>query len=153
MLTTARTRTRAHARVREGDRFVRLTALVRIRMAGKVPRYGWLCRCDCGSHICVREDNLLTGNSRSCGCLVMARQIEKYVTGRREKNLTIIAIEGVDEKGELLLRCWCHLCNGEVVVSHLQFDMAIRSNRNTACGKHHGHHMKGRGQINLTGMP
>jgi len=29
----------------------------------------WLCRCECGGEKVVREDNLLRGNTKSCGCL------------------------------------------------------------------------------------
>lgn len=31
-------------------------------------RRRWKCRCDCGSEIVVREGNLLSGNTCSCGC-------------------------------------------------------------------------------------
>ena len=29
----------------------------------------WRCHCDCGDEITIREGNLLSGNTRSCGCL------------------------------------------------------------------------------------
>lgn len=29
----------------------------------------WLCKCDCGNEIVVRQGNLHTGNTKSCGCL------------------------------------------------------------------------------------
>lgn len=31
--------------------------------------YFWLCRCKCGNIMSVREDSLLTGNTKSCGCI------------------------------------------------------------------------------------
>lgn len=31
--------------------------------------YFWLCKCECGDIVSVREDSLLTNNTRSCGCL------------------------------------------------------------------------------------
>lgn len=29
----------------------------------------WHCKCDCGKTSIVREDSLLTGNTKSCGCI------------------------------------------------------------------------------------
>jgi hypothetical protein len=28
----------------------------------------WVCRCDCGAELAVRSTNLVSGNTRSCGC-------------------------------------------------------------------------------------
>jgi len=30
----------------------------------------WICRCDCGAEVIVADNNLRTGNTKSCGCLV-----------------------------------------------------------------------------------
>lgn len=43
-------------------------------------RARWLCRCDCGKELSVREDYLLSGHSRSCGCL--RRQIRPPADSR-----------------------------------------------------------------------
>lgn len=61
----------------DGERFGRLVVL---RYAGqhrveattvyaKRWRNLWLCRCDCGSEVTIREHQLLGGRTRSCGCL------------------------------------------------------------------------------------
>ena len=51
-----------------GQRFGRLTALrpTRRRMNESVV---WLCRCDCGREAEVPYSSLVSGNTRSCGCL------------------------------------------------------------------------------------
>lgn len=48
-----------------GRRFGRLTVG---RVVELVPRVQWLCSCDCGAVVRVRNNNLLSGNTRSCGC-------------------------------------------------------------------------------------
>lgn len=50
-----------------GRRFHSLTAL---RRGASSPsgRICWECRCDCGADITVQSNNLLSGNSKSCGC-------------------------------------------------------------------------------------
>ena len=34
----------------------------------KYGRWTWLCKCHCGKFICIKSNNLRTGNSKSCGC-------------------------------------------------------------------------------------
>lgn len=60
---------------RIGDRYGRLTV---IEYAGKDKRgkHLWLCKCDCGNEKIVVSDNLSSGKSNSCGCLL------HEVTGR-----------------------------------------------------------------------
>lgn len=51
-----------------GQRFGRLVALNKLAVRsghGSV----WLCRCDCGKETSVRRDQLMGGNTKSCGCL------------------------------------------------------------------------------------
>lgn len=54
---------------RIGDRYGRLTV---IEYAGKDHRgkHLWLCKCDCGNTKVVVSDNLSSGKSKSCGCLL-----------------------------------------------------------------------------------
>lgn len=48
-----------------GDRFGRLVVQ---KMMEREPRVKWLCVCDCGGSVVVRNNNLLSGNTTSCGC-------------------------------------------------------------------------------------
>lgn len=50
-----------------GQRFGKLTALECVGSNG-TGQARWLCVCDCGEFVIVRGTNLLTGNSKSCGC-------------------------------------------------------------------------------------
>lgn len=61
--------------------FERLTAVERRRFLhgkqGQKRRIAWLCRCSCGGEVIVATSSLLSGRTRSCGCL---RQ--EYITRR-----------------------------------------------------------------------
>lgn len=59
-----------------GRRFGRLVALDgESHSVGK--RVYWWCRCDCGAVVAVDRQNLLDGNTRSCGCLRREMVIER----------------------------------------------------------------------------
>lgn len=50
-----------------GQKFKRL--LVVSREPSKNGHVSWLCLCDCGNYTTVRGDKLITGHTKSCGCL------------------------------------------------------------------------------------
>lgn len=52
-----------------GQRFGRLTALYPGDSQNRFQKGVWHCRCDCGEEIDVFAGSLLTGATRSCGCL------------------------------------------------------------------------------------
>jgi hypothetical protein len=53
----------------QGQRFGRLTALRFVKKPNSPKGHaGWICRCDCGSEVFVITNNLIKGNSTSCGC-------------------------------------------------------------------------------------
>lgn len=68
------------SRIREGDRYGRLTVL---RESGTDDRHNrkWLCVCDCGNRKVVRGSSLLTGNTTSCGCLRRESSIKLELNG------------------------------------------------------------------------
>jgi hypothetical protein len=58
--------------VRVGRRFGRLAVVGEDEpylWRGRFSRRRWLCACDCGGEAPVREDQLKSGRTRSCGCL------------------------------------------------------------------------------------
>lgn len=64
-----------------GQQFGSLTA---VEYAGnKDGQYFWRCRCTCGQEAVVRQNNLLTGKTKSCGCLQSRTILDnmKFVDG------------------------------------------------------------------------
>lgn len=55
-----------------GKEFERLTVIGFSHRASRNRRY-WLCRCICGNEKAIREDSLLSGRIRSCGCLMIEK--------------------------------------------------------------------------------
>lgn len=51
----------------QGKRFGRLLALARVAPSR------WLCLCDCGTHTTKWQQHLVTGRTRSCGCIRRVR--------------------------------------------------------------------------------
>lgn len=50
-----------------GRKFGRLTVIGRAESRGRSS--AWRCSCTCGKEVVVRADNLISGGTRSCGCL------------------------------------------------------------------------------------
>lgn len=55
-----------HAKDLTGQKFGMLTVIKRIGTDGR--RAVWRCKCDCGKRKDVRSIDLLSGNTKSCGC-------------------------------------------------------------------------------------
>ena len=52
-----------------GKRFGKLIA-IKIEPHKPNQRNRWICKCDCGNYTTVTLNNLLSGNVKSCGCLI-----------------------------------------------------------------------------------
>lgn len=50
-----------------GSRFGRLVVVERAENIGRTTR--WLCRCDCGNTVVVRQPDMRSGRTQSCGCI------------------------------------------------------------------------------------
>jgi hypothetical protein len=72
----------------KGLRFGRLQAIAptKVRKDGKIV---WECQCDCGETVFVISKNLISGNTKSCGCLKrdldIARKGDKHPCWRGGK--------------------------------------------------------------------
>jgi len=97
-----------------GQRFGRLTVIeLSDKRSGR--NVVWRCKCDCGNEVYVRSANLVTEDTKSCGCLQKEKSV-KDLTGQRFGRL--IAIEPTDKRSgsRILWRCKCD-CGNEAYVS------------------------------------
>lgn len=102
-----------------GRRFERLTVLG--RDMNDWTQVKWICRCDCGNIVKVLRENLLSGNTKSCGCYNrdLARARAKDITGQRFGKLVAIKkYHGEDTRKYKTTRWLCKCdCGNETVVS------------------------------------
>lgn len=59
-----------------GKKFNRLRVIEPTKRGNRTRLY-WKCQCDCGETVEIRQDRLLSGTTKSCGCL------QKEIWGRR----------------------------------------------------------------------
>lgn len=91
-----------------GKRFNKLTAIRfeynRREPSGKSCQY-WLFRCDCGKEKIIKKHCVVSGGTKSCGCI----QKEKDITGQKFNSLTAIKFDHKSKKGDYywLFRCDC----------------------------------------------
>ena len=90
----------------------------------------WLCRCDCGKKVTIARNDLVSGKTKSCGCLCKENAIKNRkrnfidLTGKKINELKVIKIEKVEykkykngvNKAEYYWRCKCD-CGQEVVIN------------------------------------
>ncbi|MBQ6539782.1 MAG: transcriptional regulator [Oscillospiraceae bacterium] len=113
-----------------GMRFGRLTALERLEeKSGSC--YLWRCRCDCGNEVSATSNNLLKGNTTSCGCAKKEalKNNAADIKGRRFGMLT--ALRPLDKRsgGSVLWDCLCECGNhSEVPLT------ALVSGNTKSCG-------------------
>lgn len=100
-----------------GESFERLTA----RKHFGFDKYGcalWECLCACGSIAIVRSTSLLSGNTKSCGCLqrqLLSERRFKDLAGKTFARWTIQGHTGFDKHGNALWKCLCECGNTAIV--------------------------------------
>ena len=70
-----------------GEKYGRLTVIEKAESKNGKTR--WLCQCDCGNTVHVSSRSLVSGNTKSCGCLLSAGEL-KIANILRENNIKFI---------------------------------------------------------------
>lgn len=73
-----------------GQRFGRLTAIEEVG-ANERRHILWKCQCDCGEQVVVTATSLITGHTKSCGCL-MRETVSKQFTKHGESDSRLYTV-------------------------------------------------------------
>jgi len=117
----------------QGKKFGKLTAQERVPLK---KRTKWKCQCDCGSSVEVYAQNLVTGNTTTCGCSGRGRKSKIDITGEKFGRLTVLSQYTGEEKtggGGTNWNCLCD-CGSQVVKN----GYALRAGdiKTCGCGSH-----------------
>jgi hypothetical protein len=87
-----------------GQKFGRWAVLSLITFGSR-----WLCECECGSVRTVDQSHLISGRSRSCGCLIgdLAKARIRDLTGQTFGRLVVLESQGQDRHGKSRWLCQC----------------------------------------------
>lgn len=108
----------------EGERFGKLTVIKYIKYP---KRNKWLCKCDCGNETEVTTDSLLSGKTKSCGCIRKGKFID--LTGKKFSYLTVISHVTFENKKRNKWLCKCD-CGKMVLVESSK----LRKSEVKSCG-------------------
>lgn len=106
-----------------GKTFGKLTVIKNNGTKGKRKRVNWLCVCSCGNSyfINVDTDDLVSGNTKSCGC-------QKLENAQKRKGKTTVKINSIINKWKVIeimpnqqIKCVCTCgCNEEKIMGSRQ---------------------------------
>lgn len=118
-----------------GQRFGRLTVLSRAEniISSNGRKYiAWNCQCDCGNQHIVKQEMLISGHTRSCGCLKRETGSKRIIdlTGKKFGRLTVLKKSEVEHKNHIAYWiCQCD-CGNVVEVA----GASLRSGGTKSCG-------------------
>ena len=81
-----------------GKKYGRWTVLRRVPYNDKANKVQWLCRCDCGEERIINSGSLLSGNSKSCGCLKREATSERIKTHGRSNERVYHIWQGIKKR-------------------------------------------------------
>lgn len=80
------------------QRFGKLTAIKTVGKYKTKQLYMWLCKCDCGNETEVRSDVLLSGETKSCGCLKREQNNKNLYKKLEELRVDGVQVPGLTSK-------------------------------------------------------
>lgn len=101
--------------IQPGQKFGYLTTIEPSKT--KNGRAGWLCRCVCGNDTVVKTHNLISGNTKSCGCMW-------HVSIGEKKRIHGEAGGVYEGERTALYRCWVNMrsrCYNQKVRSYVDY--------------------------------
>lgn len=92
----------------------------------------WHCRCKCGNEVNVSTRNLLSGHTKSCGCLrkEQAKNNVYDMSNYEDNNIKVLCRAGSDEQQIALWRCLCKQCGNTFITR----GSSIRAGYVQSCG-------------------
>jgi hypothetical protein len=82
-----------------GQRFGKLIVQYDVRRkVGQETRVFWICNCDCGGQIEVRNAALRSGNNRSCGCLPTGKVVHGHARRKEPTDPTYQTWESMNQR-------------------------------------------------------
>lgn len=117
-----------------GQRFGKLTVLRQTEKPQSSNTDGiyWLCRCDCGQETVVLASNLVSGHTKSCGCLK-----QNDLTGKHIGKLTVLGrSDRYATRGNRRVRLWeCRCDCGNITYKATDTLTAGMENSCTECAQ------------------
>lgn len=107
--------------LKPGDRYRRLMVLKDVGN-NRWGKSQYLCRCDCGTENVIGGSSLISGNTKSCGCLQKETRFKGQnranLIGQRFERLLVIADADSNKRGESQWLCRCDCGNETIVLGH-----------------------------------
>lgn len=85
----------------------------------------WKCRCDCGNVVIKIHNDVVMGQSKSCGCSTEARNF----SGDRFGKLLVLGLSHISDSGHRFWSCKCD-CGKSIVIGGHQ----LLRNKHSSCG-------------------
>lgn len=113
-----------------GKKFNRLEVVKR-NGSSKDKRAVWLCKCDCGNFKNVVGKDIISGKTKSCGCLKYENSINQAedLTGQKFGRLTVVKRAENSKSNKTRWECICD-CGNELITVGAQ----LKNGRTKSCG-------------------